>query len=56
VLVELLAEAAAEGAALVVSTHQLDLVDIATRCVAVREGEVAYDGEATAEAVLRLVA
>jgi ABC-2 type transport system ATP-binding protein len=56
VLVQLLAEAAAEGAALVVSTHQLDLVDIATRCVAVREGEVAYDGEATAEAVLRLVA
>jgi ABC-type multidrug transport system ATPase subunit len=56
VLVELLAEAAAEGAALVVSTHQLDLVDIATRCVAVREGEIAYDGEASAEAVLRLVA
>jgi ABC-2 type transport system ATP-binding protein len=55
-LVELLAGAAAEGAALLVSTHQLDLVDRATRCVAVREGEVAFDGEPSAETVLRLVA
>ena len=55
-LVELLAEAADEGAALLVSTHQLDLVERATRCVAVREGEVAYDGKPSAETVLRLVA
>jgi ABC-type multidrug transport system ATPase subunit len=55
-LVEVLAEAAAEGAALLVSTHQLDLVERATRCVAVREGEVAYDGKPSAETVLRLVA
>jgi ABC-2 type transport system ATP-binding protein len=55
-LVELLDEAAKEGAALLVSTHQLDLVERATRCVAVREGEVAYDGKPSAETVLRLVA
>jgi ABC-2 type transport system ATP-binding protein len=56
VLVELLAEAAAGGAALLVSTHQLDLVERATRCVAVREGEKAYDGPPSAETVHRLVA
>jgi len=55
-LVELLDEAAKEGAALLVSTHQLDLVERATRCVAVREGEVAFDGKPSAETVLRLVA
>jgi len=55
-LVELLAEAADEGAALLISTHQLDLVERATRCVAVREGELAFDGEPSAETVLRLVA
>jgi ABC-2 type transport system ATP-binding protein len=55
-LVELLAEAAHEGAGLLVSTHQLDLVERATRCVAVREGEVAFDGKPSAETVLRLVA
>ena len=55
-LVEILDETAKEGAALLVSTHQLDLVDRATRCVAVREGEVAYDGKPSAETVLRLVA
>lgn len=55
-LVEILAEAAADGAALLVSTHQLDLVERATRCVAVREGEVAFDGKPSAETVLRLVA
>ena len=55
-LVEILAEAAADGAALLVSTHQLDLVERASRCVAVREGEVAYDGKPSAETVLRLVA
>jgi ABC-2 type transport system ATP-binding protein len=55
-LVEVLDEAAKEGAALLVSTHQLDLVERATRCVAVREGEVAYDGKPSAETVLRLVA
>ena len=55
-LVEILAEAAADGAALLVSTHQLDLVERASRCVAVREGEVAFDGKPSAETVLRLVA
>jgi ABC-2 type transport system ATP-binding protein len=55
-LVELLAEAADGGAALLISTHQLDLVERATRCVAVREGEIAFDGEPSTETVLRLVA
>jgi ABC-2 type transport system ATP-binding protein len=45
-LVELLDEAANEGATLVVATHQLEFVDRATRCIALRDGEVIYDGPA----------
>ena len=54
-LVALLVESAAEGAAVVVSTHALDLVDEASRCVALRDGELSFDGVPTRETVLALV-
>ena len=33
------------GAAVVVATHQLDYVSQASRCVALRDGALIYDGE-----------
>jgi ABC-2 type transport system ATP-binding protein len=54
-MVELLVEAAAGGAAVVVSTHSLELVDRATRCVALRDGEKSFDGPPTRERILALV-
>jgi ABC-type multidrug transport system ATPase subunit len=44
VLFELLAETRAAGAAIVVSTHRPDVIAAAGRCVAIREGRLAYDG------------
>jgi ABC-type multidrug transport system ATPase subunit len=44
VLFELLAEARAGGAAVVVSTHRPDVIAAASRCVAIRDGRLAYDG------------
>jgi ABC-type multidrug transport system ATPase subunit len=43
-LFELLAEARAGGAAIVVSTHRPDVIAAASRCVALRDGRLAYDG------------
>jgi ABC-type multidrug transport system ATPase subunit len=45
VLFELLAETKASGAAIVVSTHRPDVIAAADRCVAIRDGRLAYDGE-----------
>jgi ABC-type multidrug transport system ATPase subunit len=45
VLFELLAETRAAGAAIVVSTHRPDVIAAADRCVAIRDGRLAYDGE-----------
>ncbi|MBN9623495.1 MAG: ABC transporter ATP-binding protein [Actinobacteria bacterium] len=44
VLFELLAEIRAAGAAIVVSTHRPDVIAAAGRCVAIRDGRLAYDG------------
>jgi ABC-type multidrug transport system ATPase subunit len=44
VLFELLAEARAGGAAVVVSTHRPDVIAAASRCVGLRDGALAYDG------------
>ena len=52
---DLVSEAAAEGAAVVVASHQLDVVARATRCVALRDGGVVHDGPADAADVLALV-
>jgi ABC-2 type transport system ATP-binding protein len=54
-LVDLLGEAVDNGAAAVVSSHQLDLADRATRCIGLRDGEVVHDGDSSAEIVRRLV-
>lgn len=54
-LVEILGDVTDEGAAVLVSTHQLDLVPRATRCLGLRDGEVAHDGEPSAETIRSLV-
>jgi ABC-type multidrug transport system ATPase subunit len=54
-LVDVLADVAEQGAAVVCSTHQLDLAPRATRCVGLRDGELAYDGPATPEKIRSLV-
>jgi len=54
-LVEVLSDVVAQGASVLCSTHQLDLVPSASRCVGLRDGELAYDGPATAEKIRELV-
>jgi ABC-2 type transport system ATP-binding protein len=54
-LLELLDEAAAEGATVIVATHQLDYVARADRCIGLRDGEIAYDGPAGSADVHKLV-
>jgi len=54
-LLELLADAHEQGATVVVATHSLEFADVAERCVGLRDGELAYDGEATPAQVERLV-
>jgi ABC-type multidrug transport system ATPase subunit len=44
VFIELIDDASAAGAAVLVATHQLDFAARATRCVALRDGAVVYDG------------
>jgi ABC-type multidrug transport system ATPase subunit len=53
---DLLTEAAAGGAAVVVASHQLDVVARSTRCVALRDGVVVHDGPADADHIRVLVA
>ena len=43
-LFDLLAETKAAGAAIVVSTHRPDVIAAADRCIAIRDGRLAYDG------------
>jgi len=43
-LVDLLCAAADAGAAVLVATHQLTFLEHATRCIALRDGELAYTG------------
>jgi len=54
-LIELLVDAHGQGATVVVATHALEFVDVAERCVALRDGELAYDGAATVADVERMV-
>ncbi len=44
VLFELLSEARGAGAATIVSTHRRDVIEAADRCIALRDGELVYDG------------
>jgi ABC-2 type transport system ATP-binding protein len=55
VLVGLLRAEADRGAAVVVSTHQLDLVPAATRCVGLLDGELGYDGPPDEDLIGRFV-
>jgi len=54
VLFALLAETKAAGAAIVVSTHRPDVIAAADRCVAIRDGRLAYDGAPKAEVLTKL--
>jgi ABC-type multidrug transport system ATPase subunit len=51
VLFELIAEARADGAAVLVSTHRRDVIAAADRCLALRDGRLAYDGPPDAETI-----
>jgi len=54
-LLELIDEVRDRGAALVVATHELEFVQRVTRCVALRDGQLAYDGSTEGIDVLGLV-
>lgn len=55
VLLDLLAEVHAEGAATLVATHDPTYVERVDRSVALRDGEVIFDGKASVDEVLHLV-
>jgi ABC-2 type transport system ATP-binding protein len=55
-LLELLDDASDRGAALVVATHELQFVERVERCIALRDGNVVYDGTTDGIDVLSLVA
>ena len=55
VLLELLTEVHADGAATLVATHDPAYVDRVDRSLALRDGEVIFDGTASVEQVLHLV-
>lgn len=44
VLVEMLRSASASGAAVIVSTHRTEVADISSRCIALHDGQLVYDG------------
>ena len=54
-MVSLLAESHGSGAAVIVATHQLDFVHRAERCLALRDGELVFDGPANGADVDQLV-
>ena len=54
-LLEMLLEASQRGAAVVVSTHELSFVEVAERCIALRDGAVVADRAMTTEEVRKLV-
>lgn len=49
-LLELLRTSAEDGAAIIVSTHQTEYLNQATRCVGLRDGKLIYDGKPTQKA------
>ena len=53
--IELMDDASAAGATVIVATHQLEYVAKADRCLALRDGAVVYDGPPGATDVLSLV-
>jgi ABC-2 type transport system ATP-binding protein len=55
VLSDLLAESAASGAAVIVSTHRLDIAERASRCIALFDGQVTHDGPADEATMQKLL-
>jgi ABC-type multidrug transport system ATPase subunit len=55
VLTDLLSEAAASGAAVIVSTHRLDIAERASRCIALFDGKVTHDGPADEATMSKLL-
>jgi ABC-2 type transport system ATP-binding protein len=55
VLTDLLTESAASGAAVIVSTHRLDIAERASRCIALFDGQVTHDGPADAATMQKLL-
>ena len=43
---ELVAEAASDGAAVILATHRIEVVERADRCLAIEDGQLVYDGPA----------
>lgn len=54
-LLELFDEAHADGASLIVATHELAFVDRVERCIALRDGHLVHDGATKGIDVLQLV-
>jgi ABC-type multidrug transport system ATPase subunit len=44
VLIELLRTASESGAAVIVSTHRTEIADFRSRCIALHDGQLVYDG------------
>lgn len=44
VLIELLRTASESGAAVIVSTHRTEIADFSSRCIALHDGQLVYDG------------
>jgi ABC-2 type transport system ATP-binding protein len=55
VLTDLLTESAASGAAVIVSTHRLDIAERASRCIALFDGQVTHDGPADEATMQKLL-
>ncbi len=55
VLTDLLTESAASGAAVIVSTHRLDIAERASRCIALFDGQVTHDGPADEATIQKLL-
>jgi ABC-type multidrug transport system ATPase subunit len=54
-LVEVLGDICEQGATVICSTHQLELLEVATRCVGLQDGEKVYDGKPSADKINELV-
>ena len=54
-LLEVLDEVHADGAAVIVATHDPEFVERVDRSIALRDGELVFDGQASVDEVLRLV-
>ena len=54
-LVEVVGDLAEQGAAVICSTHQLELLPVATRLVGLQDGVLAYDGKPSEQQIRELV-